>query len=93
MRMLQKSHTRCQNKQTIYVQRDEFIEDIPEHVEHVGDTYFHRAQEVARKAYGVHSNTMKIVCIADLNSATGVACYVHAQTPLAAQNATRKLNA
>jgi len=66
------------------------MEDIPEHV---GDTYFHRAQEVARKAYGVHSNTMKIVCIADLNSATGVACYVHVPTPLAAQDATRKLNA
>jgi hypothetical protein len=48
---------------------------------------------VARKAYGVHSNTMKIVGIANLNSATGVACYVRAQTLLAAQDATRKLNA
>jgi len=64
------------------------MEDIPEHVEHVGDTHFHRAQEVARKAYGVHSETMKIVCIADLNSATGVTCYVHA-----AQDAMRQLNA
>ena len=52
------------------------MEDIPGHVEHVGDTYFHRAQEVARKAYGVHSNTMEIVCITDLKSATGVVCYV-----------------
>jgi hypothetical protein len=68
------------------------MEDIPEH-DHVGDRYFHRTQEVARKAYGVHSNTMKIVCIAKLNSATGAACYVHSQTPLAAQDATRKLNA
>jgi hypothetical protein len=69
------------------------MEDIAGHVEHVGDTYFHRVQEVARKAYGVHSNTMKIVCIADLNSATDVACYVLAQTPLAAQDASCKLNA
>jgi len=65
------------------------MEDIPDHVEHVGDTHFHRAQEVARKAH----NTMKIFCIADLNSATGVACYVHAQPPHAAQDAMSKLNA
>jgi len=60
-------------EQADHLRRDEFTEDIPEHVEHVGDTHFHKAQEVAR-------NTMKIVCIADLNSATGVACYVHADT-------------
>jgi hypothetical protein len=51
------------------------MEDTPEH-DHVGDTYFHRTQEVARKAYGDHSNTMKIACIANLNFATSAACYV-----------------
>ena len=42
MWVLQKSDTRCQNKRAIHAVC-EFVEDIFEHGEHVGDTYVQRA--------------------------------------------------